>query len=327
MSSLLVPVILRGLADPLPNVRLTAARVADDILSVAAMSSWPAPGGRRGAAFSGGNGNDTGSGTGCGSIVIGVTGNEGPCNAVGAAGGGVSGGVFSLENRGFVPAVVECDANSVRPARGDVNQGQQAGVEGDNSPVATMGAGNCNSFVDGSGPAAVSSTTTTTATGGGSCLPAHDDDDYDSNDEDGNEDGSYDDGGDYDDAARLSGCIDSTGGDDEKTYPSLAGLPKGAAPPHLQQQQRRQQRLDTSGGSNADKASGSAEVMGEEESARCRPGEARAEWWGCGWEEVELRLEKLSGEDADRDVSYYATQALKPKWVGDARRGRFLVGP
>lgn len=46
MSSVLVPTLLRGLSDRLPNVRLTAARVADDIVSVAAMSAWPPPEGR-----------------------------------------------------------------------------------------------------------------------------------------------------------------------------------------------------------------------------------------------------------------------------------------
>lgn len=51
---MIVPVLLRGLRDRLPNVRLSAARVADDILSVAAVSSWPPPGGRNGTAREGG---------------------------------------------------------------------------------------------------------------------------------------------------------------------------------------------------------------------------------------------------------------------------------
>lgn len=48
MSSVIVPVLLRGLSDALPNVRLTAARVADDVLTLAVMSSWPPPRGRGG---------------------------------------------------------------------------------------------------------------------------------------------------------------------------------------------------------------------------------------------------------------------------------------
>lgn len=43
-------------------------------------------------------------------------------------------------------------------------------------------------------------------------------------------------------------------------------------------------------------------------------------WWGCGWKKVELKLEALSGRDPDRDVAYFAAQALKPRWKGDVRR-------
>lgn len=137
MSSVVVPVLLRGLRDPLPNVRLSAARVADDILSVAAMSSWPPPGGRRGGS---------------------------PAGATGPPAG----------------------------EEGSAASGGSGRVEGDGN--------------------------------GGDVL------------------------------ARGGGAGSGGGG----------------------------------------------------------------EWWGCGWEEVESRLEAVSGGDPDRDAAYFATQALKPKWVGDS---------
>lgn len=161
---MIVPVLLRGLSDRLPNVRLSAARVADDILSVAAISSWPPPGGRDGAARHGDSAED-----GCG--CDGVTSPDVP---------------VALAS---TPAVVDAD--------GDDDFGDGGG--GDNFVVITA-----------------------------------------------------------EPAAQSEGRGGSRGG----------------------------------GG----------------------------EWWGCGWEEVERRLEVVSAQDPDRDASYFATQALKPKWIGDSPR-------
>ncbi|CAN0012233.1 unnamed protein product [Choristocarpus tenellus] len=36
--------------------------------------------------------------------------------------------------------------------------------------------------------------------------------------------------------------------------------------------------------------------------------------WACGWEEVQQRLETLQREDSDRDVQYFAGQALRYKY-------------
>lgn len=161
MSAVIVPVLLRGLSDRLPNVRLSAARVADDILSVAAISSWPPPGGRNGAARHGGGS---------------------------AEDGGGCGGVRS-------PGVPVPLASA--PALADGDGGDGGG--GDNFVVITA-----------------------------------------------------------------------------------------------------------------------AEPAAESRGGRVRDVGGGGEWWGCGWEEVERRLELVSAEDPDRDASYFATQALKPKWMGDS---------
>lgn len=150
MSRLVVPALLRGLADSVPNVRLTAARVADDVLSVAAMSSWPPPDGRSGS-FGG--------------------------------------------ERDIIDA---CPWGSRMPSE---------------------------AFGD-----AV-------------------------------------DEGNVSDTAASSGGLGS--GSESVEHGSQGG------------------------------------------------GEA---WWGCGWKNVELKLEALSGRDPDRDVAYFAAQALKPRWKGDVRR-------
>lgn len=164
MSSLIVPVLLRGLADPLPNVRLTAGRVTDDVLSVAAMSSWPSPGGR----------------------------SRGRCHASG---------------RGDTAATIAADE------------------EAETAAITEEGSAD---IVDGA-------------------VDLH---------------GTGDDG----DGARAGGDRGEVKDGDDDGHDS--------------------------GG----------------------------EWWGCGWEEVELRLEDLSRGDPDRDVAFFAAQALKPKWPGDVRR-------
>lgn len=149
MSAVIVPVLLRGLCDRLPNVRLSAARVAEDILSVAAISSWPPPGGRSGGS-----------------------------RERGSAGGGGGDRGDIAERSLDVPAVADGDGD---------------GDGADNFVVIT------------------------------------------------------------------------------------------------------------------------AEVAAESGA-----GGGGGEWWGCRWEEVERRLELVSAEDPDRDASYFATQAIKPKWMGDS---------
>ncbi len=160
MSSVLVPVLLRGLGDQLPNVRLTAARVADDILSVAALSSWPPPGGRA-------------RGKGQAREEEMVSGGEGD--------GGGGGDAERSPDAALQPAIC-------------------GGGEGD-------GDGGVDNFVV----------------------------------------------------------------------------------------------------VTAEAAGGSGGVRG-------------GDWWGwgCGWEEVERKLEAVSAGDPDRDAAYFATQALKPKWAGDS---------
>lgn len=166
MSAVIVPVLLRGLSDRLPNVRLSAARVADDVLSVAAISSWPPPGGRNGAVRHG----DSAEG-----------------------GGGGPGGGEIAKSSPDVPS-------PLRSASGVADGGDGAGVD--------------NFVVIAAEPAPES---------------------------------------------RDRGAVRGGGG---------------------------------------------------------------GEWWGCGWEEVERRLELVSAQDPDRDASYFASQALKPKWMGDSpRRG------
>lgn len=152
MSRLVVPALLHGLADSVPNVRLTAARVADDVLSVAAMSSWPPPAGRSGS-FHG--------------------------------------------ERDIIDASSWC-----------------------------------------------------------SRMPSE--------------------------ASEASGdAVDD--GNSSDTVASSGGI-----------------------GSGSESVGHGSQEGGD--------------WWGCGWKKVELMLEALSGRDPDRDVAYFAAQALKPRWKGDVRR-------
>ena len=188
MSAVIVPVLLRGLCDRLPNVRLSAARVADDILSVAAISSWPPPGGRSGTAVR--------QGGGC------------------AQGGGGGGG-------------------------GDAGEGDMA----ESSPDVLLPLASSPRVVDG----------------------------------DGDGDGDGGDGGGVDNFVVVN------------AEPELESRGRGGG----------------SSGGGAGDGGGSA---------------SGGEWWGCGWEEVERRLELVSASDPDRDASYFATQALKPKWMGDSPR-------
>lgn len=168
MSSVVVPTLMRGLSDTLPNVRLTAARIADDILKVAAMSSWPPPTGR--GNYDVGHGDSSGCGDG-----------------EGAMGDGTG-----------VPAEVGSGRRSSQSntGRDGVSQGGDA-----------------------------------------------------------------------------SSASAASGGD---------------------------ARVDARWGSGLQENAGVG--------------------WGCGWAAVETRLEALSKMDPDRDVSYFASQAVKPKWVGDRTR-------
>lgn len=170
MSSVIVPTLLRGLSDRLPNVRLTAARVADDIISVAAMSAWPPPGGRSAAAA--------------------AAATASPSSAVGMKGGEQN----------------DVDVGSTR--------GTPLGIPGEASR-----------------------------------RPPHE---------------------------------------------VSAGMPGG-----------------TRSGDHAEDEPADYAVSMKSGAAASSVG------WGCGWARIEMQLEVLSRGDPDRDVAFFANQALKPRWESD----------
>lgn len=184
MSSVLVPTLLRGLSDRLQNVRLTAARVADDILSVAAMSEWPPPAGRDAATTA-------------------------------AARAAVASAATITSTA--TPSACENQANN---SRNDDQDGSTMvwSVRGETTPSGAFDEAHHNGDMDGAVTA----------------------------------------------ARRLENDI----------------------------------RVDAGG--DGRRAGGCG--------------------WGCGWADVESRLEFLSREDSDRDVAYFAKQALKPKWATDQQR-------
>ena len=187
MTSVVVPSLLRGLSDPVPNVRLTAARVADDVLAVAAMSSWPAPDGRSRAT-----------------------------------------------------ALTHDDHD------GDDSCGDR------------------------------------TAEKGGAA------------------------------AAAFPWAFTPAENDSGTDVRATAVFEAASAP------------LGSGSGSRADGAEGLSSagrgLRHDREPGHGRGNGAKGSWWDCGWQEVELQLEALSGGDPDRDVAYFAAQALKPKWEGDVWR-------